>query len=203
VVVLGDCDEGVKKLADALGWRDELESMWLEVGGKVREKEAARLREQRQAMSQDEILEAEIEKLTGEVDAALKMSKDHEERVITQLEKSSSNEISTSASPASSDDIPSGTIMTKEESKDHLSSGQSTASSEVPTKSEGGWKEPPSTPAIGENTPPTTENVNKELPSAVTQADRKVIVDVTLPHQRPNTLVPESESDQNKTPSRI
>jgi NAD-dependent histone deacetylase SIR2 len=154
-------------------------------------------------MSQDEILEAEIEKLTGEVDAALKMSKDHEERVITQLEKSSSNEISTSASPASSDDIPSGTIMTKEESKDHLSSGQSTASSEVPTKSEGGWKEPPSTPAIGENTPPTTENVNKELPSAATQADRKVIVDVTLPHQRPNTLVPESESDQNKTPSRI
>ena len=203
VVVLGDCDEGVKKLADALGWRDELESMWLEVGGKVREKEAARLREQRQAMSQDEILEAEIEKLTGEVDAALKMSKDHEERVITQLEKSSSNEISTSAAPASSDDIPSGTIMTKEESKDHLSSGQSTASSEVPTKSEGGWKEPPSTPAIGENTPPITENVNKELPSAATRADRKVIVDVTLPHQRPNTLVPESESDQNKTPSRI
>ncbi|KAH8760098.1 DHS-like NAD/FAD-binding domain-containing protein [Hyaloscypha sp. PMI_1271] len=203
VVVLGDCDEGVKRLADALGWRDELESMWLEVGGKVREKEAARLREQRQAMSQDEILEAEIEKLTGEVDAALKMSKDHEERVITQLEKSSSNEISTSAAPASSDDIPSGTIMTKEESKDHLSSGQSTASSEVPTKSEGGWKEPPSTPAIGENTPPTVENVNKELPSAAPQADGKVIVDVTLPHQRPNTLVPESESDQNKKPPRI
>jgi NAD-dependent histone deacetylase SIR2 len=203
VMVLGDCDEGVKRLADALGWRDELESMWLEVGGKIREKEAARLREQRQAMSQDEILEAEIEKLTGEVDAALKMSKDHEERVITQLEKSSSSEISTSAAPASSDDIPSRTIMTKEESKDHLSSGQSTASSEVPTKSEGGWKEPPSTPAIGENTPPTAENVNKELPSAATQADSKVIVDVTLPHQRPNTLVPESESDQNKKPSRI
>jgi len=203
VVVLGDCDEGVKKLADALGWRDELESMWLEVGGKVREKEAARLREQRQAMSQDEILEAEIEKLTGEVDAALKMSKDHEERVITQLEKSSSNEISTSAAPATSDDIPSGTIMTKEESKDHLSSGQSTASSEVPTKSEGGWKEPPSTPAIGENTPPTVENVNKELPPAAPQADSKVIVDVTLPHQRPNTLVPESEIDQNKKHSRI
>jgi NAD-dependent histone deacetylase SIR2 len=203
VVVLGDCDEGVKRLADALGWRDELESMWLEVGGKVREKEAARLREQRQAMSQDEILEAEIEKLTGEVDAALKMSKDHEERVITQLEKSSSNEISTSAAPASSDDIPSGTIMTKEESKDHLSSGQSTASSEVPTKSEGGWREPPSIPAVGENTPPAAEKVNKELPSASPQIDSKAIIDVTLPHQRPNTLVPESESDQNKKPSWI
>jgi NAD+-dependent protein deacetylase SIR2 len=203
VVVLGDCDEGVKKLADALGWRDELESMWLEVGGKVKEKEAARLREQRQAMSQDEILEAEIEKLTGEVDAALRMSKDHEERVITQLEKSSSSDISTSAAPASSDDIPSGTIMTKEESKDHLSSGQSTASSEVPTKSEGGWREPPSTPAVGENTPPAAEKVNKELPSASPQVDSKAIIDVTLPHQRPNTLVPESESDQNKKPSRI
>ncbi|PMD57689.1 NAD-dependent deacetylase sirtuin-2 [Hyaloscypha bicolor E] len=203
VVVLGDCDEGVKKLADALGWRDELESMWLEVGGKVKEKEAARLREQRQAMSQDEILEAEIEKLTGEVDAALRMSKDHEERVITQLEKSSSSDISTSAAPASLDDIPSGTIMTKEESKDHLSSGQSTASSEVPTKSEGGWREPPSTPAVGENTPPAAEKVNKELPSASPQVDSKAIIDVTLPHQRPNTLVPESESDQNKKPSRI
>lgn len=203
VVVLGDCDEGVKKLADALGWRDELESMWLEVGGKVKEKEAARLREQRQAMSPDEILEAEIEKLTGEVDAALRMSKDHEEKVITQLEKSSSSDISTSAAPASSDDIPSGTIMTKEESKDHLSSGQSTASSEVPTKSEGGWREPPSTPAVGENTPPAAEKVNKELPSASPQVDSKAIIDVTLPHQRPNTLVPESESDQNKKPSRI
>ena len=28
VVLLGDCDEGVRKFADALGWRDELEAEW-------------------------------------------------------------------------------------------------------------------------------------------------------------------------------
>jgi NAD-dependent histone deacetylase SIR2 len=167
VVVLDDCDEGVRKLADALGWREELESMWLEVGGKVKENEAARLREQRQAMSKNEILEAEIEKLTGEVDAALKMSKDHEERVNTQLEKSSSSEASTSATPASFGDAPSapGQSILKDQSTDTPSSVQSTSASEAPTMSEDGRKEPPSTPAIVENTPQTTEEVDKEVPA--------------------------------------
>lgn len=39
VLELGDCDTGVRKLADALGWRDELEAMWR---GIVGEKEAER-----------------------------------------------------------------------------------------------------------------------------------------------------------------
>ncbi|KAB8072434.1 DHS-like NAD/FAD-binding domain-containing protein [Aspergillus leporis] len=30
VCILGSCDEGVRQLADALGWRDELESLWAE-----------------------------------------------------------------------------------------------------------------------------------------------------------------------------
>ncbi|KAH8879345.1 NAD-dependent deacetylase sirtuin-2 [Thozetella sp. PMI_491] len=39
VLVLGDCDSGVRKLADALGWREELEAKWRETVG---EKEAQR-----------------------------------------------------------------------------------------------------------------------------------------------------------------
>lgn len=35
VVVLGDCDAGVRKLADALGWRQELEELWQGMKGKV------------------------------------------------------------------------------------------------------------------------------------------------------------------------
>jgi NAD-dependent histone deacetylase SIR2 len=33
VLLLGSCDEGVCQFADALGWRDELEDLWREVGG--------------------------------------------------------------------------------------------------------------------------------------------------------------------------
>jgi NAD+-dependent protein deacetylase SIR2 len=200
VIVLGDCDEGVRRLADALGWGDELEGEWLKVGGKVKENEATKLQEQRQTMSQDEILEAEIEKLTGEVDAALTLSKAHEERITTQLEKASSSGASTSATLASLDNVLSGPLRTKEELKEYSSSEQSTLASEVPTKSEAGWKEPPSTPAAGENTILSTNKSNKELPP---QVDSKAISDVTLLDERPNTLVPKSETNQNKPPSRI
>ncbi|KAN0110740.1 SIR2 domain containing protein [Hyaloscypha variabilis] len=203
VIILGDCDEGVRKLADALGWRDKLEAMWLEVGGKVKGAEAARLREQRQAMSQDEILEAEIEKITGEVGAVLKVSKDHEERVIQQLGESSTGEASTSATPASTEDLPSSITLTKDEPKDLSSSAQLATASELPTKIEDGIKEPPSTPALIEATSRTTEKSDKEIPAETAVVDSKAILDLTLPHQRPDTFVAKPDGDQNKPPSRI
>jgi NAD-dependent histone deacetylase SIR2 len=199
VVVLGDCDEGVRKLADALGWRDELESMWWEVSGKAKEKEAAILRDQRQAMSKDEILEAEIEKLTGEVDAALRISKDHEERVNTQLEKSSSSEAFTSATLATPKDVP-GTI--EQQLKDDPLSAQSSSASELPLMIGAEHKEPPSALTIAQDTSPTTEKINKGIPATTPQIDSRDILDVNLPHQRPNAAT-ESESDQKKSPSRI
>jgi len=193
VIVLGDCDEGVRKLADALGWRDELEKMWLEVGGKVKEKEAERLREQRKAMSKDEILEAEIDKLTGEVDAALKISQDHTARVNSHLEKTSSSEPSSSATPVDSDSLkPPGASVTdatnKDQPKDQPSSNQSAGISELPTKSEAGWKEPPSTPANTENTPLTAEKVSKELPAQTPAVDSKAVLDVAFPHNGPDAV---------------
>ncbi|QSZ32109.1 hypothetical protein DSL72_001678 [Monilinia vaccinii-corymbosi] len=89
VVVLGDCDSGVRKLADALGWRDELEDLWVSVEGNTKQKEAQRVKEARLNMSRDEILKADIEKLSGEVDDVLKFSNNHTQRVNAILQKNS------------------------------------------------------------------------------------------------------------------
>ncbi|KAI9642350.1 Sir2 histone deacetylase Hst2 [Ciborinia camelliae] len=89
VIVLGDCDSGVRKLADALGWRDELEEMWISVGGNTKQKEAEKVEAARLNMSRDELLEADIEKLTGEVDEALKLFENHTQRVNATLQKNS------------------------------------------------------------------------------------------------------------------
>jgi len=177
VIVLGDCDEGVRKLADALGWRDELEAMWMEVSGKVQEKEAARLREARKNMSKDEILEAEIEKLTGEVESVLKLSKDH-------LEKSSSADKSPSATPDTSSD------------SDIQKSKASTL-----TISEAGWKEPPSTPADANNTPINADRVTTDSPAQAPKVGSQAIPDMTMPQNRPDKESADSDRGQMKPTS--
>jgi NAD+-dependent protein deacetylase SIR2 len=66
VLELGPCDSGVRKLADELGWRDELETLWRDLVG---EEEATR-----QLRGQDETkesLEDEVQKLAEEVDTVL------------------------------------------------------------------------------------------------------------------------------------
>jgi NAD-dependent histone deacetylase SIR2 len=75
VCILGDCDSGVRKLADVLGWREELEALWESVGGKPKmiEEDATT------GLTNDEKLEAEIQKLTSEVDHSLKISNGHRE----------------------------------------------------------------------------------------------------------------------------
>lgn len=73
VLILGDCDAGVRKLASALGWLDELEALWESTNPnrEVREKQLA------PAKTKDEALEAEIATLTSEVDMTLKISSEH------------------------------------------------------------------------------------------------------------------------------
>ncbi|KAH6885320.1 DHS-like NAD/FAD-binding domain-containing protein [Thelonectria olida] len=66
VLELGSCDDGIRKLADELGWRDELEKLWREVVG---DKEADRqLGGQAEAQ---EKLEEDLEKLVAEVEAVV------------------------------------------------------------------------------------------------------------------------------------
>lgn len=66
VLVLGDCDAGVRRLADELGWRDELEKMWRELVG---EKEANR--QLQGAQKRVAVLHDEVEKLAEEVEEVL------------------------------------------------------------------------------------------------------------------------------------
>ncbi|KAM0721043.1 hypothetical protein Q7P37_003328 [Cladosporium fusiforme] len=75
VLLLGDCDAGVRKLAKACGWLEELEALWAATAPKDT------VQEPQEEKTKDEKLEDEISKLTAEVDESLKLSKRHEEKV--------------------------------------------------------------------------------------------------------------------------
>ncbi|KAG6090420.1 hypothetical protein E4U15_006000 [Claviceps sp. LM218 group G6] len=68
VLVLGTCDDGVRKFADELGWRDELEALWR---GVVGDEEAER--QLVSAAEQKKKLEDEVNLLTERVESALKL----------------------------------------------------------------------------------------------------------------------------------
>lgn len=71
VVELGPCDDGIRDLADALGWRDELEQLWRDVVG---DEEAERQLQSRD--KKDLIVEDEMQKLAEGVEAALKLDEE-------------------------------------------------------------------------------------------------------------------------------
>lgn len=71
ILLLGDCDGEVTKLAEALGWTNELDDLYKQVGGTAAMKEPAT------PQTKHEVLEDEIEKLTAEVDHALNISSGH------------------------------------------------------------------------------------------------------------------------------
>ncbi|KAI1779227.1 NAD-dependent deacetylase sirtuin-2 [Hypoxylon cercidicola] len=68
VLVLGDCDSGIRKLADELGWRDELEALWR---GIVGEKEAER---QLSKSRKEGAIKDELDELVGHVEDKLDIS---------------------------------------------------------------------------------------------------------------------------------
>lgn len=73
VLVLGECDDGIRRLADALGWREELEELWESVVGP---KEAARQRAGSKKLDED--VEDEVAKLAAGVEATLKLDEQPE-----------------------------------------------------------------------------------------------------------------------------
>lgn len=80
VLLLGDCDEGVRKFADAMGWRDELEAMWAETDpdkGKAKENEKPK--------SKQEKLDDDIDKLTRDIDKSLKVNEETSKRLAAEL----------------------------------------------------------------------------------------------------------------------
>jgi NAD+-dependent protein deacetylase SIR2 len=101
ILLLGDCDEGVRKLAEACGWLEELEKLWAKTA-----KDDSPAVEHQEPKTEDEALEDEITKLTKEVDETLNLSKWHEEKVRSehlplQGPSTVSAEASSSARPAS------------------------------------------------------------------------------------------------------
>lgn len=78
VLMLGDCDDGVRKFADAMGWREELEAMWAETDpDKNKPKEAPK--------SKQEQLDADIEQLTKNIDKSLKINQEASQRLEREL----------------------------------------------------------------------------------------------------------------------
>ncbi|CRG84619.1 NAD-dependent histone deacetylase SIR2 [Talaromyces islandicus] len=88
VLLLGDCDAGVRKLAQALGWLEELEALWEETNP---DKET-RDRETAPKKTRDEQLQDEVDRLTADVDRALHLSSSHQDRVRGHLAKEDGNE---------------------------------------------------------------------------------------------------------------
>lgn len=82
VCVLGDCDSGVRKLADELGWREELEAEWKKVSGNSVNGEAPG----EDNRSRDEKIADEVDKLTSEIDEGLKFSSGHVDWVQKELD---------------------------------------------------------------------------------------------------------------------
>ncbi|MCJ1463629.1 Sir2 histone deacetylase Hst2 [Pseudocyphellaria aurata] len=73
VLCLGGCDAGVRKLASALGWLQELEKLWDETDPT----DGVETPKNSMQKSKDEALEEEIELLTNEVNKSLRINADH------------------------------------------------------------------------------------------------------------------------------
>jgi NAD-dependent histone deacetylase SIR2 len=82
VLLLGDCDDGVRTLATALGWQEELEEMFHALNPRAGQKA-----EEDAGKTRDEKLEDEITKLTQDVDRSLKLSGEHTARIQDGLDR--------------------------------------------------------------------------------------------------------------------
>ncbi|KIW10776.1 hypothetical protein PV08_10075 [Exophiala spinifera] len=89
VLLLGDCDAGVRRFADALGWREELEELW-ETTNPSRDRQVPQ-----EPKSRQEALDDEIEKLTKDIDASLKLTGEANDRMRADLGKNNSSHTST------------------------------------------------------------------------------------------------------------
>lgn len=101
VLVLGDCDAGVRKLAAALGWKKDLEALW---EGTSQERPTTNGNHKRPQRDKDELLDDQIITLTREVDQSLKICDDHTARLqqhlaLNEEETKLTNEASTPEKP--------------------------------------------------------------------------------------------------------
>lgn len=98
VLVLGDCDDGVRKFADALGWLKELEELWESTNPDKGQRGPPKTTKQK---TRQEQLEEDVDKLTKEIDTSLKLSGQVSERIKAELEKPSASTSSSTSPPTS------------------------------------------------------------------------------------------------------
>lgn len=81
VLMLEDCDSGVRKLAKECGWLEDLEEMWAATArpGDPTQAEAGAEEKTQPKKSRDELLQDEIDKLTKDVEKTLDMGKEQHE----------------------------------------------------------------------------------------------------------------------------
>ena len=120
VLLLGDCDTGVRKFADALGWREELEAMW-----KKTDPEKGKKKPPEPPKSRQEKLAEEIEKLTQDIDKSLKVNNETSQRLKEELQggktENSTPESTRSNGPSSKiPDIPQKTTEESISSLTHV-----------------------------------------------------------------------------------
>ena len=112
VLLMGDCDGGVRKLSEALGWLGELEELWAETGKRFGvEPPSKKDTEAGAEKTSDEKLEDEVDKLTKEVDEALKLNKKHEETSREEVAEKVKKEVTeeqekTASAPLTNSNVP-------------------------------------------------------------------------------------------------
>ncbi|BCR92380.1 SIR2 family NAD-dependent protein deacylase [Aspergillus chevalieri] len=100
VLILGDCDAGVRKLAAAFGWLEDLEALWEETNPDKDARDA----EMAPLQTKDERLHDEVERLTSEVDRTLGLSGAYERKVRDHMDRQRAKEEAKQASGAQSAD---------------------------------------------------------------------------------------------------
>jgi NAD-dependent histone deacetylase SIR2 len=76
VLLLQDCDTGVRKLAEACGWLEELEELWEQTAPWARAGQPKPDKPDDPQMTRDEQLQDEVDKLTEEIDKNLQLTQD-------------------------------------------------------------------------------------------------------------------------------
>lgn len=88
VLLLGDCDSGVRMLAAAMDWAEELEALWTETN-KTKLGPIQKYPELASQSFKDGYLDYQIAELTREVEQALKVSEEHDAMVREKLVENS------------------------------------------------------------------------------------------------------------------
>ncbi|KAJ4315005.1 Sir2 histone deacetylase Hst2 [Neodidymelliopsis sp. IMI 364377] len=76
VLILKDCDTGIRELASACGWSDELEKLW---AGTAKEGQVVPEKKEEVKKSRDELLQDEVDKLTKDVEETLQLGSKQQE----------------------------------------------------------------------------------------------------------------------------